>query len=57
MEVGQEVLVTIGAFKNDAAFIARVDTDGTYVLYIRRIRMVVEGYRPEEFLVLEPLDP
>jgi hypothetical protein len=54
MEVGQEVLVTIGAFKNDAAFIARVDTDGTYVLYIRRIRMVVEGYRPEEFVVLEP---
>jgi hypothetical protein len=54
IEIGQEVIVTIGAFKGDVAFVARIDTDGTYALVIRRLRALVEGYRPEEFQALEP---
>ena len=54
IEIGQEVIVTVGAFKNDVAFVARADADGTYALVIRRIRGLVEGYRPEEFQALDP---
>lgn len=46
--------MTVGAFKNDVAFVARIDSDGTYALVIRRVRALVEGYRPEEFQALEP---
>lgn len=52
-QIGQEVVVTVGAFKNDVAFIARIDADGTYALVIRRLRALVEGYRPEEFQALD----
>lgn len=54
MEIGQEVLVLVGAFKTDVGFIARMDPDGTYAVVIKRIRRLVEGYQPEELLPLEP---